>query len=197
MNNQPYGTLFLTNVGAKVHFSWRTTKSGRYFFRGIDDGSCSIVRREREQCPSKIHVSEGRNIFHLAHHSMKTSIVRYCVATRLPCSSSRRGPWLWPWGSRWRSEWRSAIPVFSFHPWFFFLFKGLTNEVFSLISLTMLGHAKKTTDTTFTIFYNQVCFVNSIFSMSLGWVKKTTKTTFTTSNNASPGHCLFEAEGCL
>ena len=25
------------------------------------------------------------------------------------------------------------------------------------------------------------------------WVKKTTKTTFTTSNNASPGHCLFEA----
>ena len=31
----------------------------------------------------------------------------------------------------------------------------MTNEVFSLISLTMLGHAKKTTDTTFTIFYNQ------------------------------------------
>ena len=51
---------------------------------------------------------------------------------------------------------------------FFFSFKGLTNEVFSLISLTMLGHAKKTTDTTFTIFYNQVCFVHSISSMSLG-----------------------------
>ena len=31
----------------------------------------------------------------------------------------------------------------------------MTNEVFSLISLTMLGHAKKTPDTTFTIFYNQ------------------------------------------
>ena len=31
----------------------------------------------------------------------------------------------------------------------------MTNEVFSLISLTMLGHAKKTTNTTFTIFYNQ------------------------------------------
>ena len=75
----------------------------------------------------------------------------------------------------------------------FLSFKGLTNEVFSLISLTMLGHAKKTADTTFTIFYNQVCFVHSISSMSLGWVKKTTKTTFTTSNNASPGHCLFEA----
>ena len=42
------------------------------------------------------------------------------VATWHPCSSSRRGPWLWPWGSRWRSEWRSAIPVFSFHPWFSF-----------------------------------------------------------------------------
>ena len=111
------------------------------------------------------------------------------VATRLPCNSSRRGPWRWPWGSRWRSEWRSAIPVFSFHPWFFFSFKGLTNEVFSLISLTMLGHAKKTTDTTFTIFYNQVCFVNSISSMSLGWVKKTTKTTFTTSNNAFDKPC--------
>ena len=38
----------------------------------------------------------------------------------------------------------------------FLSFKGLTNEGFSLISLTMLGHAKKTTDTTFTIFYNQV-----------------------------------------
>ena len=50
----------------------------------------------------------------------------------------------------------------------------------------MLGHAKKTTDTTFTMFYNQVCFVHSISSMSFGWVKKTTKTTFTTRNNASP-----------
>ena len=37
----------------------------------------------------------------------------------------------------------------------FLSFKGSTNEVFSLISLTMFGHAKKTTDTTFTIFYNQ------------------------------------------
>ena len=37
---------------------------------------------------------------------------------------------------------------------FLLSFKGLINEVFSLISLTMLGHAKKTTNTSFTIFYN-------------------------------------------
>ena len=42
-------------------------------------------------------------------------------------------------------------------------------------------------------FTTKFVFVNLISSMSLGRVKKTTKTTFTTSNNASPGHCLFEA----
>ena len=172
-------------------------RAGATFFEGLMMVRAVSCGGRGSNAPPRFTSQRGGNIYHLAHHSMKTSIVRYCVATRLPCSSSRRGPWRWPWGSRWRSEWRSAIPVFSFHPWFFFSFKGSTNEVFSLISLTMLGHAKKTTDTTFTIFYNQVCFVNSISSMSLGWVKKTTKTTFTTSNNASPGYCLFEAEGCL
>ena len=107
-------------------------RAGATFFEGLMMVRAVSCGGRGSNAPPRFTSQRGGSIFHLAHHSMKTSIVRYCVATRLPCSSSRRGPWLWPWGSRWRSEWRSAIPVFSFHPWFFFSFKGLTNEYFSL-----------------------------------------------------------------
>ena len=107
-------------------------RAGATFFEGLMMVRAVSCGGRGSNAPPRFTSQRGGNILHLAHHSMKTSIVRYCVATRLPCSSSRRGPWLWPWGSRWRSEWRTAIPAFSFHPWFFFSFKGLTNEVFSL-----------------------------------------------------------------
>ena len=100
-------------------------RAGATFFEGLMMVRAVSCGGRGSNAPPRFASQRGGSIFHLAHHSMKTSIVRYCVATRLPCSSSRRGPWLWPWGSRWRSEWRSAIPVFSFHPWFFFSFKGL------------------------------------------------------------------------
>ena len=50
----------------------------------------------------------------------------------------------------------------------FLSFKGLIMSTSLCFSVATRGHAKKTTNTTFTIFYNQVCFANSISSLSLG-----------------------------
>ena len=83
-----------------------------------------------QDSPSKTHILEGEQLTSLKSHFLRNNSV-FLLATRQPCSSSRRGPWLWPWGSRWRSEWRSAIPVFSFHPYFSCWFKGSTMRTFS------------------------------------------------------------------